>query len=343
MKTNNIFKLLLLPLVAITAACGGSKTEEEQDSSAPKVKYEYGDDKTLLWEITGKGIKSPSYLYGTIHIQDGRVFAYDSVVSKVFNACDAYAMELNMDEMDINGMMKFMMMEKPIDSFITPAQFRKIDSMLQKKMHIGLAVQRNYKPFFIYSELMVSTEKKEKALALDLDFFYTAKKAKKKLIGIEKFEEQFAAVDMISIEDQVKMLLEMTDDAKSDSLYSLLVDTYLEGDLEKMIELSKDSTMPENFEKAFLIDRNIKMAERIGKICEEQTTFNAVGAAHLGGPDGVIALLRKNGYTVKPIKTKFRPYVKSDKEDEGPDMEDVKEMVKENIKKDKESLKSTTH
>jgi uncharacterized protein YbaP (TraB family) len=35
-------------------------------------------------------------------------------------------------------------------------------------------------------------------------------------------------------------------------------------------------------------------------------TFNAVGAAHLGGENGVIALLRKNGYTVKPIKTKFK-------------------------------------
>ena len=47
------------------------------------------------------------------------------------------------------------------------------------------------------------------------------------------------------------------------------------------------------------------MADRIAAISKEQVTFNAVGAAHLGGKDGVIALLRKNGYTVKPIKTKF--------------------------------------
>jgi len=30
--------------------------------------------------------------------------------------------------------------------------------------------------------------------------------------------------------------------------------------------------------------------------------FFAVGAAHLGGDIGVIALLRKQGYSVKPVK-----------------------------------------
>jgi uncharacterized protein YbaP (TraB family) len=306
MKNLTYKHLFLLPLITTLISCGASSTEEKSDEGKPKVKYEFGDDKTLLWEITGNGLKTPSYLYGTIHIQNARVFAYDTVVAQIFNACDAYAMELNMDEMNMTEMMKFMMMEKPIDSFVTPAQFRTIDSLLQKRMKVSLTSQRNYKPFFIYSELMVSSEKKDKAVALDLDFFMKAKKAKKKVIGIEKFEEQFAAVDMISVEEQVKMLLEMTKEDASDSLYNMLVDTYLEGDLEKMIELSADTSMPENFEKAFLIDRNIKMAERIGKISEEQMTFNAVGAAHLGGENGVIALLRKNGYTVKPIKTKFK-------------------------------------
>lgn len=303
--TKNLSVYLMTLLTVSVVSCGAKEETKAEEKSNADVQYEFGDDKTLLWEITGKGIKKPSYLYGTIHIQNSKVFNYDTIVAQVFNNSEAYAMELNMDEMDIKGMMDYMTMEKPIDSFITPTQFRTIDSLLQKRMGVGLVAQRNYKPFFIYSELMVSSEKKDKALALDLDFFYKAKKAKKKLIGIEKFEEQFAAVDMISIEDQVKMLLEMTNENSSDSLYDMLVATYLEGDLEKMIELSKDTTMPDNFEKAFLIDRNERMAERIAKLCEEQVTFNAIGAAHLGGEHGVIALLRKAGYTVKPIKTKF--------------------------------------
>ncbi|HRW20642.1 MAG TPA: TraB/GumN family protein, partial [Bacteroidales bacterium] len=51
---------------------------------------------SLLWEITGKGFEKPSYLYGTIHIQDKRVFAFDSVVYEKINFCDAFAMEVLM-------------------------------------------------------------------------------------------------------------------------------------------------------------------------------------------------------------------------------------------------------
>jgi uncharacterized protein YbaP (TraB family) len=35
---------------------------------------------------------------------------------------------------------------------------------------------------------------------------------------------------------------------------------------------------------------------------QKESTFFAVGAGHLSGPEGVIALLRSNGYTVTAIK-----------------------------------------
>src|SRR5688572_11063629 len=110
--------LFLLPLITTLISCGASSKEDGAEEGKPKVKYEFGDDKTLLWEITGNGLKTPSYLYGTIHIQNARVFAYDTIVAHIFNGCDAYAMELNMDDMKMAEMMKFMMMEKPIDSFV---------------------------------------------------------------------------------------------------------------------------------------------------------------------------------------------------------------------------------
>jgi uncharacterized protein YbaP (TraB family) len=35
---------------------------------------------------------------------------------------------------------------------------------------------------------------------------------------------------------------------------------------------------------------------------KQQPTFFAVGAGHLAGKDGVIHLLRSNGYKVRPVK-----------------------------------------
>ena len=64
--------------------------------------------------------------------------------------------------------------------------------------------------------------------------------------------------------------------------------------------------------KKFLIllrkntNRNKTMAKQFSKISKDQTLFCAVGAAHLVGDKGVLALLRKKGYTVEPVVFKWK-------------------------------------
>lgn len=47
--------------------------------------------------------------------------------------------------------------------------------------------------------------------------------------------------------------------------------------------------------------RNQLWLPRIEKMALEKPTFFAVGAGHLGGKNGIIMLLRKQGYIVEPI------------------------------------------
>ncbi|MFZ5551808.1 MAG: TraB/GumN family protein [Bacteroidota bacterium] len=306
---KTIFSFSWIPVVFLLVRCGSaSQTAAEEVKMNEIIGYEYDtDEKSLLWEITGNGLKQPSYLYGTIHIQRKEVFAYDTVVSKIFDTCAAYAMELNMDEIDMKKMNKTMQMDKPLDSIISAEKYRVMDSLMLAEAGMGMTMFKKMKPFFLMAMMMKDDIGTDMPMALDLDFFNKAKKKKKKLIGIEKFEEQMAAVDELTIEEQVDMILEgMKDTTHGAFKFDEMLDTYLAGDLEKMVELTKDSTYPEKFHKAFLHDRNIRMADRIAKICSEQMTFNAVGAGHLGGDDGVIALLRKKGFTLKPIKTEFK-------------------------------------
>src|SRR5690242_17546253 len=52
---------------------------------------------SVLWQISGNNLSSPSYLFGTIHITDKRVFNFqDSVLSKL-KQCEVTAFELNFD------------------------------------------------------------------------------------------------------------------------------------------------------------------------------------------------------------------------------------------------------
>lgn len=266
-------------------------------------------ENTLLWKITGKGIEKPSYLYGTIHIQDKRVFAYNDAVKNAFNSCDAYAMEVLMDEIDPKSLQSQMLMEdKTLKELLSEEDWALLDSMLKKKVGMGALIFNKTKPFFISSQLMKTGMKKDMPLALDMDFLKQARDAGKLALGIEKIEDQLNAVNAISEEEQAKMLMASVKDtlAKSEQ-FDKLLEAYLAGNLKELMVLMNDTSMPENFTEVFLDKRNVTMAKNIAKFAKKQTTFSAIGAGHLGGEKGVIALLRQKGYTVEPVTAGFDP------------------------------------
>lgn len=303
-KKSNLTMLGVLPFLLFILSCGESGKEKSFQES---IGYEYAEnEQSLLWEISGNGLKTPSFLYGTIHIQRKEVFDYDTIVGFLLDTSAAYAMEISMDEVNPIKAAKLMMLPQPLDELISAEKYNRLDSFFRAETGIGLGLRKTTKPFFLMAQLMQKDIGGDMPVALDLHFFNLAKQNNRKTIGIEKFEEQMAAVDVLTVDEQVDMILNgLGDTTSSLGKFDEMIAFYLKGDLEAMVNLSKDTTYPEKFNQAFLIDRNVRMAERIGKICSEQMTFNAIGAAHLGGPDGVIALLRKAGYTVKPIKTQF--------------------------------------
>lgn len=264
---------------------------------------------SLLWEITGKGFDKPSYLYGTIHIQDKRVFAFDSVVYEKINFCDAFAMEVLMDEIDQGEAMEAMLMKKhTLKDLFSPEEYEFLDSVVKESTGQGLFVFNKMKPFFLSSQLMQMELSMDMELALDLHFLQYARNNEKLCLGIEKFKDQMKAIDAMSLEDQADMLYQgLTDTTSSLSMdaFDELLEAYIIQDIDKLYELSSDTTMPAEFNEYFLVKRNKKMARRIIKFGKKQATFNAIGAAHLPGEEGVIELLRKRGYTVNPIKFEF--------------------------------------
>jgi uncharacterized protein YbaP (TraB family) len=265
---------------------------------------------SILWKVTGKKIKSPSYLYGTIHIQDSKVFSFDETVTNAFESCDAFAMEILMDEIDADEIKQAMFMKKnTIDEFLTKEQYHVLDSIVKEKTGTGMIMYNKMKPFFLSSQLMQLGLEQDMELALDLYFLNMAREAGKSCYGVEKFSDQISAIDEISLQEQVDMLYEgLTDTSSlnSDAKFDEILDAYITFDLDEIVKMSNDTALPEEFNKAFLIDRNKGMAKDFIKIAKKESLFCAVGAAHLPGEDGVIELLRKKGYTVEPVLFKWQ-------------------------------------
>lgn len=260
---------------------------------------------SLLWKVTGKDIKSPSYIYGTIHIQDKRVFSFDETVSNAFNSCNAFAMEILMDEIDRDEIMDAMLMDdNSLDKLLTKEEYYILDSVVKAMTGSGIFIYNKMKPFFLSSQLMQMNIPQDMELALDLHFLKMARDANKLCFGVEKFQDQINAIDAISLEDQAQMLFEgLTDTSGNQSVESLdkMLTEYMNFNLDAMFEMSNDTSLPAEFNKAFLIDRNVGMVKNFVKIAKKQSLFCAVGAAHLPGKTGVIELLRNKGYTVEPV------------------------------------------
>ena len=202
-------------------------------------------------------MKQPSYLYGSIHIQDARVFAFDStVVLGTLQSCDAFAMEILMDEIDPMELKKsqFMPKGKLLSKMMKPADFAKLDSVCKAKLGITAYFVNGYKPFFLSSALQQADMAKDKEDALDLYFLKKARAAGKNCYGVEQYQDQIAAIDAISLKEQIKMLvesLEMTEQDSVQSEFEELLNAYLTYNFDKMLELSNDPSMPKKFNKVF--------------------------------------------------------------------------------------------
>ena len=132
----------------------------------------------------------------------------------------------------------------------------------------------------------------------EMEFIAMAKESNKSVTGFETLQAQMDFLSKAySDAEMITMLQESNDDNTKK-----MVQNYIQEDLP---ELYKDITAPkvmnEKARKWLLEVRNENWAVKMPDIMKDKSTFFSVGAAHLLGQQGVINLLRKKGYTVKPI------------------------------------------
>ncbi|MFN8398092.1 MAG: TraB/GumN family protein [Bacteroidia bacterium] len=263
-------------------------------------------EKSLLWEISGNGLAKPSYLYGTMHVGDKRAHDFSDSTMIAFKSTRAYAGELNMAEVDQAALLNMMKLPagQKLHTLFTDEEWESLVNYCQSKMHVNPNDFDDFNIFFIYSLIAQGQFKNQMGQAVDMYFYNEAKKSQKKLLGLEKPEEQIAAINSMKTDDQKKMVLDAVNGKNGNSGKELkkMLKYYGKGDLEGLLSFSKDAEFSSEFETNLVTHRNHNMAERMEPIMKEQSTFVAVGALHLPGEEGVINLLRQAGYKVRAVK-----------------------------------------
>lgn len=287
-------------------------------------------ENSLLWKITSDKQTTPSYLYGTIHMIPAEDYALREEVTEVFATADEVVFEIDMDEMNnpmaMMGIMSKMYMEggKTIKDLLDSAEYAMVNDHFSSKGLPMFAMER-IKPMFlsvlagIDMEGMKPGESSgggmpgmnlgEGMKSYEMEFTEMARAAEKPIAGLETMEFQMSIFDSIPYEAQAKMLVESvraevegTDDNIND--LDAMVKLYLEENIVEMVGMvAQDSEMAE-FEDVILIQRNRNWIPIMAEMMADRTLFFAVGAGHLAGEEGVVALLRQEGYSVEPIFAK---------------------------------------
>ena len=266
----------------------------------------------LLWEISGNHLKQKSYLFGSHHLVP--ISFLDSIkgIYPAFNSCENVVGEIILDDPAVIKKLQqaaVITTGKTTKDWLTDEQYAVADSILKSTTGMGLQELRFFKPAMIENIYVLALYdryfQRDEDFQIDSYFQKIGKKEGKRLFSLETIEEQIQLLlESKSLEEQAQSLYEtLTSSAELLTQIEALNDKYLAQDLEGLLELNNNDTTQTEEERFALIDkRNIRWAEILPKQLALGNNFIIVGAMHLPGENGLIHLLQKQGYKVKPVK-----------------------------------------
>jgi uncharacterized protein len=265
------------------------------------------DSTTLLYEVSGNGLMKPSYVFGTIHLRDKRVFELNDSVWYCFNQSDVIAGELRFDKKELKeSAAKEMMMPngKTLSSLMSSEEYTKVKAFAKEVLGWKVFIIDRIKPLFTVSLLSEASVKSDKKYPLDIYLQQKGAKKKKEIVGIETVAEQMAAIDTISLKEQAQLLIDYVHNPSDENKnVERMIQLYQQGrviDLYDMVYAELD----DKTEAAMLTNRNRVMVNRMKTMMKAKSVFVAIGAAHLPGNLGVLHLLQEQGYHVRPVDNK---------------------------------------
>ena len=291
---------LFLPFLFIVQCC----------RSQPSVPIQVNtNNQTLLWEISGKDLKKPSYLFGTFHMmcKDDIKFS-DNLLQALKNSEEVY-FEMDLDDMaNTLGAMMYMNMKdgKTLKDLYTEAEYDKLQFFFKDSLRTNLTMFQKMKPSFLEAFIYPKMLSCKNMSGVEQELLKIAGKEKKEMRGFETIAFQASMFDSIPYEMQAKSLLTSIDSINNYKVYfEKMVQVYLSQKIEGIEAMFADEAFGMKDGLKLLLDkRNINWVDQLKTILPKNNIFIAVGAGHLVGKKGVLELLKQEGYTVRPLLNK---------------------------------------
>lgn len=261
-------------------------------------------ENSLLWKVEKEG-KEASYIFGTIHVLPQADFEPEEKVKKALDESDELVMEMDMTDPNLQTKMfqsTAMQDGMTLDKLLTEEEYEKLSEKLKSIPGAPpIAMVNGFKPIMV-ATMMLSEYVGSQPASFEMTLMSMASAREIPISGLETVEEQMAIFDSIPYESQAEDLMDMVEEGdEMKELFAEMIEQYKAEEINELYRTTEEYMDGEDEMKYLLHDRNQNWADRLETLFGEKTLFVGVGAAHLGGEQGVIALLRERGYEVTPI------------------------------------------
>lgn len=341
MRTNLLFIIVCISFL------GSSVKQNQQETLS-----EHG----LLWKITGNGLQTPSYLFGTFH-EEGGMQILDSIQSfdSIFVSTNQFICEMGsrnafkmLDEKNDSKSDSFLKpwpaSDSTYENLLTDKQKSILDSVINNDEFLRIIKEFNIRPIQAIGYIKYSYQKNAnknkihskdnsvndtiKAIILDSYLEQKAKKLNMNIVELDSKEVYRKLNDsirsylpLLSYRSEVDYLIYYIQnypaiDSLQNDIMSKSFSLYLHQEIAQFDLLQDEYSEQNNMIMKYLggvnfIEILIKMIndernniwmKKIPNLINDNSSFIAVGAAHLGGEHGLIHQLRLLNYKVVPIE-----------------------------------------
>lgn len=273
----------------------------------------------LLWKVTGNGLGRPSYILGTHHMAPSTMIDQIKGMNEAIAGCDIVVGEVEKDSLmspEVQARMAQAMvapLDSTLDKVLTPADYGIVEKVFNKYFGtLGMKLKQvnNLKPSAISTQMQAMQSIKyfpnfDSANLIDIAVQARANDAGRPSAGLETVQEQIDLLFNGPLREQAEGLVEA---CKQDEFFQAqsvaLADAYMSQNLDKIYQVMTDATMGSSEEsmEAFIYSRNRAWAAKLKTMMPERACLVCVGAGHLPGVQGLLQLLRNEGYTVEPVQ-----------------------------------------
>lgn len=261
---------------------------------------------TLLYEINGNDLDQPSYLFGTIHLLCPDDLNLSEKITKALDKSDHLLLEIDLSDRDVLKEIQTKMMYTDgttASDYLSENELQTVSKFFKDSLKMPFERLKSIKPFFLTSMTYRHYLDCQPA-SWEFLLVQEAENREMEIGGLETAEEQMAAIESLPLSLRKNMLIESVSEFQNmKNLFEEMLSYYLNENLLEIQSLAKEYMSDEyaEMESKLLAERNHNWIEQITDISKDKSAFYAVGAAHLGGENGIISLLKDKGYSITPV------------------------------------------